>query len=185
MSANEDEEFEELFGREFNRGGYVPEDEVENVRREMIEERRQELQQQEQKRNATLTPLLQEVDDEDNVVNKIEPPVVTRFGGTLPFDTNSTQLQCGETVTDESGDMNNRLNMEMELTHTQFKKLISMRNSSNSLKLVSAGYSGKATFDQIKWDRKPDANGVVYPDGTNQREAIYTVQLQTKEDTGL
>jgi len=148
----------------------------------MIQERREQLREQSRNRAASTAPILQEVTPEDkNVISEIKPDVVLRFGGTVPFDSTSTQLQCGETVTSENGDTNLRLNMECILTFSELKQLQSMRTSENTLKVVSNLYSGVAMFDQLKFDRIPESNETVYPDGTTQPEARYTVQLQSKE----
>lgn len=110
-----------------------------------------------------------------------EPNVVTRLGGTLPFDTNSEQLQCGETVTDNNGDMNMRLNMVSIASKDDFAILQQMRSNGATIKLISVAYSGPATFDEMKFDRIPDANGSITIDGT-ERGPFYKVQLQTKEN---
>jgi len=127
-----------------------------------------------------LVPVLRERDRDGNVVRTFEPLVVTRLGGTLPWDTESTQLQCGSTVTDTDGDMNTRLVYHAVCTKEQFKRLVAMRSSPQRIKLVSHGYSGPVTFDQLKWDRVPDANGVVTPSGETS-QPIYEIQLQSKE----
>jgi hypothetical protein len=78
-------------------------------------------EQEELNRTGRTTPKLQAVDSNGNITREIKPDVVTRFGGTKPFDTTSTQLQDGQTVVDERGDTNLRLNMEMVLTFSQFQ----------------------------------------------------------------
>jgi len=84
--------------------------------------------QQEVNRTGRTTPKLQAVDSNGNITREIKPDVVTRFGGTKPFDTTSTQLQDGQTVVDERGDTNIRLNMEMVLTFSQFQALNQITN---------------------------------------------------------
>ena len=121
--------------------------------------------------------------DENGVIRAITPDVVTRFGGTLPFDTQTTQLQDGQTVTDENGDMNIRLNMEAILPYEELQTLNLMRSSGNQLFVVSPSYSGPATFDQFKFDRIPDDNGRVIRNDRNRKTASYTVQLQSKEQS--
>jgi hypothetical protein len=111
----------------------------------------------------------------------VEPIATIRLGGTIPWKTESKQLQCGETVIDNSGEMTHRLNMEAVVSHTQFKTLMEMRTSSSSVKLVSAGYTGTVTFDQLKWDQVEDANGAVI-NGKEVNEPIYKVQLQSKQN---
>lgn len=117
------------------------------------------------------------------VTDEFDPLVVTRLGGTLPFETESVQLECGETVTSQNGDKNIRLNMECVCTHSQFKTLQGMRSSPDQIKLVSSAYSGPATFDQLKFDRIPDANGAVVRGDGPVDEPLYTVQLQSKEQS--
>ncbi len=165
----------------------IPDQDEQQERREAIEDVSQQLQAQSASRRANQTPVIQEIrvnqDGSQDVINAIKPQVVTRFGGTLPFDAQSVQTQNGTTVTDNRGDTNIRLNAEMVLTHEQFITLGQIRTSGNRLRIVSASYSGPATFDQLKFERIPDANGVVSNDGTTQEDAIYKVQLQTKEQS--
>ena len=138
-------------------------------------------EQEELNRTGRTTPKLQAVDSNGNITREIKPDVVTRFGGTKPFDTTSTQLQDGQTVVDERGDTNIRLNMEMVLTFSQFQALNQITNRANFLRVVAPSYTGKATFDQLKFDRIPDANGHVSRSGESIDEAKYSVQLQSKE----
>ena len=138
---------------------------------------------EQRRRNAEVVPKLVEVDDNGNKVQELQPDVVSRMGGTLPFDADSVQLQDGQTVTDERGDTNLRLNMEFKTSKQGFEKLISMRDSGNRIDLVSATYTKPATFDQIKFDRIADANGVVFADGESRKEARYAIQLQSKEQS--
>lgn len=119
-------------------------------------------------------------DDELETVRELEPLVVTRLGGTLPFDTDSVQLQCGGTAVSGNSDKNTRLVMEAVITDTQRKKLWKMREHPDNIKLVSNGYTGRAPFDELKWDRIEDANGAVTPDGVID-EPLYKIQLQSKE----
>lgn len=109
------------------------------------------------------------------------PRVVTKLAGTLPFDTNSEQLQCGKTVTESDGDLNIQLNMEAVVPHSKLKTIHEMRQYDSQIELVSAAYSGAAKFDQLKFDRLPDANGAMTVNGSVE-EPWYTVQLQSKED---
>lgn len=113
---------------------------------------------------------------------EVEPLVVTRLGGTLPWDTESTQLQCGETVTDAGGDLNIRLVYHAIITHTDFKRLSRMRSNPTEVKLVSRAYTGPVTFDQLKFDRIPDANGAVTRDDGEISDPLYEIQLQSKEN---
>jgi hypothetical protein len=113
---------------------------------------------------------------------EFEPIAVTRLGGTLPWETNSTQLQCGTTVTDTNGDQNIRLVYHAVCTKTQFERLQRMRGNPQQVKLISPAYSGPVTFDQLKFDRVTDANGVIV-DGQYQDEPVYEIQLQSKEQT--
>lgn len=142
-----------------------------------------EVLQRERSRSAETAAFLQEVDESGTTVREVKPDAVLRFGGTLPFDADSTQLQDGQTVTDSRGDQNIRLNMEMAVGYSQFQQIARMRKSNNQIRLISPSYSGPATFDQIKYDRLPDANGVVFADGESVEEARYTVQLQSKEQS--
>lgn len=161
--------------------GGVPLDQARELQQERVEEQRTQAQQQSRSRRASTTPKLQEVDGNDNVVRELAPDFVSAFGGTLPFDTDSTQLQDGQTVTDQNGDQNIRVNMEMVLTGGQLATLQQMRQSGNQLNVVSVGYSGKATFDEIKFDEIPDDNGRITADGQRIDDATFTVQLQSKE----
>lgn len=133
---------------------------------------------------SVVPKLVQEYDDGAGFTDRIEvePLVVTRLGGTLPWDTESTQLQCGETVTDTSGDLNIRLVYHAIVTHTGFKELSRMRSRPTEVKLVSAAYTGPVTFDQLKFDRIPDANGAVTRDQGEIDEPLYEIQLQSKEE---
>ena len=152
--------------------------------RQQTEERLRERRESER---AAQTAVTLETRESGSTVRSITPEVVTRHGGTLPFDATSTQLQDGQTVTDDNGDMNLRLNTEIVVTFSQFRTLNQMRNDDGELFVVSPAYSGPATFDQLKWDRIPDADGRVTATGKEQT-AMYSVQLQSKEqneDTGL
>lgn len=127
--------------------------------------------------------LVQEIEENGETVERtFVPLVVTRLGGTLPWNTNSTQLQCGTTVTDNSGDMNIRLVYECVCTHSQFKTLQEMRQEPAAVRLVSQSYTGKVTYDELKFDRVADSNGAVIAGDENTNEPIYTIQLQSKED---
>jgi len=125
-----------------------------------------------------------ELSDPQSVTRReFTPNVVTRLGGTLPWDTQSTQLQCGETVTDANGDMNIRLVYHCVATQTEFETLLKMRNAPQTIRLVSAAYTGPVTFDELKFDRITDENGtVVRGEGLNE-EPKYTIQLQSKEES--
>lgn len=111
------------------------------------------------------------------------PLVVTRLGGTLPWDTQSTQLQCGETVTDANGDMNFRLVYHCVAPKSELETLQLMRANPNDVKLVSNLYSGPVTFDEMKVDRVPDTNGAVVQGVGERDEPYYTIQLQSKENS--
>jgi len=111
-----------------------------------------------------------------------EPDVVTRLGGTLPWDTQTRQLQCGETVVDNNDDFNIRLNYECEATHTEFETLQRMRSSPAQIRLISPAYSGPVTFDELTFDRIPDSNARVDERGED-KQPMYRIQLQSKEET--
>jgi len=167
-------------------GGVTLDDEediedAKELQQERVEEQREQAREQSRSRRASTTPKLQEVDRDGNVVRELAPNFVSAFGGTLPFDTDSTQLQDGQTVTDQNGDQNIRLNMEMVLTGRQLFKLLDMRRSNNRLNVLSSTHSWKATFDEIKFDEIPDENGRVTADGQRIDDATFTVQLQSKE----
>lgn len=129
--------------------------------------------------------LVQEIeeDGEIDIRREFNPLVVTRLGGTLAFETETTQLQCGETITDNNGDQNIRLVMGCVATHSQFKELQRMRSSPDTIKLVSRAYTGPATFDEMKFDRVPDSNGSIDAEGGESNEPHYTIQLQSKESS--
>lgn len=130
--------------------------------------------------------LVQEIDTDGDgdidIRREVDPIVVTRLGGTLPFDTDSKNLQCGETITRRNGDMNIRLVMEGVVTETQREKLIEMRSNPSSVKLISAAYTGRATFDQLSWDRIADANGAKSRTHGEIVEPLHTFQLQSKQN---
>jgi len=129
-----------------------------------------------------ITPRLIQPATDDTDERLFDPLVVTRLGGTLPFDTNSVQLDCGETITTNSGDMSIRLVMHCVCPKSQFQTLQEMRQVGAEIRLVSDAYSGPATFDELKFDRIPDANGAVVRGSTdNYDEPMYEVQLQSKE----
>lgn len=133
-----------------------------------------------------VSPKLVQVEPVDGggyaTVREVEPITVTRLGGTLPWETESTQLQCGATVTDSNGDRNQRLVMQATITHTQFQTIAEMRQAPQDVRLVSRGYNGPVTFDELKWDRIPDANGAIINDEGENNEPQYEIQLQSKED---
>jgi hypothetical protein len=162
-------------------GGVSPE-RAKELQEQRVEQQARQERDEARRRAANQTPKLQEIDAEGTVISEIKPDVVTRFGGTKPFDSDSTQLQDGQTVTDQRGDTNVRVNMEMVLTHSEFVLLNEISNTGNRLRVVSSSYKGPATFDQLKFDRIPDSNGQVTPNGATQN-ALYTVQLQSKEQS--
>lgn len=132
---------------------------------------------QEREVDVAATPAQGEVTER----REFEPVVVTRLGGTLPWDTQSEQLQCGETVTDTTGDMNLRVVYHCVATHDQFKTLQTMRTNPEGITLVSRAYTGPVTFDELKFDRIPDANGAVLRGQGSTTEPLYEIQLQSKE----
>jgi hypothetical protein len=131
--------------------------------------------------------LVQEIDadgdGEPEIRREVDPIAVTRLGGTLPFDTDSKQLQCGETITRNDGDENIRLVMEAVITESQRETLMEMRSDPEVVKLVSAAYTGPAIFDELKWDRKTDANGAVSRTHGEIDEPIHKIQLQSKQNS--
>lgn len=129
-----------------------------------------------------LVPKLVQYDDEGNFLREFQPNVVTALGGTLPWQTNSTQLQCGDTITENSGDMNFRLNYECVCDFTELNKLQRMRSQTGNIRLVSNFYSGPATFDELVVQRIADANGAVVRGEGEEHEPRYRVQLQSKEE---
>ena len=180
------ESFQEAFGRQVNIAGTggIGVGNAESFATERLEQRKQQLQQEERQRVSNTAPKLVSVDSQGNTVNEIQPQVVSRFGGTLPFDADNTQLQDGQTVTDPGGDENIRLNMECVLNYDEMLTFQQMRQSENSIRVIyNRVFSGPATFDQVKFDVVSDANGVLYADGEYQDTEQYTVQFQTKEQT--
>jgi hypothetical protein len=130
--------------------------------------------------------IVQQVDEDGDgefeVRREFEPLVVTRLGGTLPWDTDSVQLQCGETVTAQDGDQNIRLVFKCICRHSEFKTLKKMRGGNGRIKLVSRTYTRFVKFDELKFDRIPDANGAVVRGEGEVNEPFYKVMLQSKED---
>jgi len=180
-NTEESEQLDERVSTEF-----ISAEQAQNLQEQRVEQQARQEREETRRRAANQTPKLQEItkseDGSITVISEIEPDVVTRFGGTKPFDSDSTQLQDGQTVTDQRGDTNVRVNMEMVLTHSKFVLLNEISNTGNILRIVSSSYKGEATFDQIKFDRIPDSNGQVTPNGSTQN-ALYTVQLQSKEQS--
>jgi len=176
-NTEESEQLDERVSTEF-----ISAEQAQNLQEQRVEQQARQETEEARRRAANQTPKLQEIDVEGTVISEIQPDVVTRFGGTKPFDSDSTQLQDGQTVTDQRGDTNVRVNMEMVLTHSEFILLNEISNTGNRLRVVSSSYTGPATFDQIKFDRIPDSNGQVTPNGATQN-ALYTVQLQSKEQS--
>jgi len=111
------------------------------------------------------------------------PRVVTRLGGTLPWDTDSVQLDCGETITEVSGDQNIRIVYHCVAPRSELETLELMRQETPQIKIVSSMYTGPATFDQMKIDRIADNNGTIVNGGNDHEEPMYEVQLQTKEES--
>jgi len=111
------------------------------------------------------------------------PRVVTRLGGTLPWDTDSVQLDCGKTITQVSGDKNIRLVYHCRVPLSELRVLEKMRQETPQVKVVSTMYNGPVSFDQMKVDRVPDSNGIIVNGGENIDEPMYEVQLQTKEES--
>jgi len=114
---------------------------------------------------------------------EFRPRVVTRLGGTLPWDTDSVQLDCGETITQVGGDMNIRLVYHCVAPRSELSTLEVMRQETPRIKLVSSMYTGPASFDQMKVDRITDNNGTIVRGSENHDEPMYEVQLQTKEES--
>jgi len=165
---------------------FISAEQAQDLQKQRVEQQAQQEREKTRRRAANQTPKLQEItkneDGSITVISEIKPDVVTRFGGTKPFDSDSTQLQDGQTVIDERGDTNIRVNMEMVITHAEFLTLNEISNTGRTFRVVSSSYKGKATFDQIKFDRIPDANGQMTANGATEN-ALYKVQLQSKEQS--
>jgi hypothetical protein len=137
--------------------------------------------------SSSVSPkIIQRVDEDGDgefeVRREFDPLVVTRLGGTLPWETDSMQLQCGETVTAQDGDQNIRLVFKCICRHSEFKTLMKMRGGNGRIKLVSRTYPRPVKFDELKFDRIPDANGAVVRGEGEVNEPFYKVMLQSKED---
>jgi hypothetical protein len=154
-------------------------------------ERIEEEQTQQQAFEAGVTPKLiqertaQEADEGEDPIprREFEPIAVTRMGGTLPWNADSTTLQCNQTVTDVDGDDDFRLNYEASCTLAQLRTLQEMRAAPEAVRLVAPLYNGPVSFDQLKVERLPDANGGVRRGEGADPQPRYTIQLQTKENT--
>jgi hypothetical protein len=113
---------------------------------------------------------------------KFDPVAVTRLGGTLPWDTQRDQTLCGESIVDDSGDMNVRMVMEGVMTASDLADLFALRFNNDAVDLNWAGRSAtgikNVTFDQLKFDRTDEDDVVDVDDNT---EPLYSFQLQSKE----
>lgn len=127
-----------------------------------------------------VVPKLVQETDADTI--EFSPEVVTRLGGTLPWDTESTQLQCGETVTSNNGDLNFRVVYEAVCVQYQLDNLSQMRSNPSGITLVSPMYTGPVTFDELKIEHITDANGAVHAGVGEMSGPFYKIQLQSKED---
>lgn len=120
---------------------------------------------------------------EENITFK--PAIVTRFGGTLPWNTQRDQTLCGESIVNQNGDLNARITMEGFITLDQLGDLFALRNSSSEVKVrwegVDATGINSVTFDQLKWDRRDEEDLADY---NGQAAPQYSFQLQSKEDSG-
>ena len=125
---------------------------------------------------------VQSVENDDEIVREVEPISVERLGGTLPWDTESEQLQCGETVTSTSGDHNFRLVYGAIITFDQLQKIQFMRQNPDLVKLVSRFYTGFVNFDELQVERIADANGAEIRGEGHVDGPLYEIQLQSKED---
>jgi hypothetical protein len=132
-----------------------------------------------------IVPKLQQLGGENNdtVIREFTPNVVTALGGTLPWNTDSKQLQCQQTITEADGDMNIRLRYECVATKSEFIKLQRMRETPQDIYLVSAVYTNPVTFDQLKFERVTDSNGHITTNQGVREEPKYEIQLQSKEGT--
>lgn len=131
--------------------------------------------------NENVTPKL--VQDSPEGRLEFAPKVVTRLGYTLPWDNNSTQLDCGSTVTSNSGEMAMRLVFDCRAPLSELETLAEMRRRGTSVKLVSSiGEVNTVNFDELKVDRVPDSNGIITNDGRAIDEPMYEIQLQSKKE---
>ena len=130
---------------------------------------------------GSIVPKLVQEDSSGSTIESFEPNVVTKLGGTLPWETDSAQLQCGKTVTSNNGDKNLRLNYVSVAPKSEFDSLVRMRQMDGTMKMVSAAYSGPVTFDELKFERIPDSNGFITLEGS-RNEPLYEIQLQSKEE---
>jgi len=131
--------------------------------------------------NENLTPKLVQNSNDGRL--EFKPKVVTRLGYTLPWDINSTQLDCGSTVTSNSGEMAMRLVFHCRVPLSQLETLTEMRRRGTSVKLISSiGDVNVVNFDELKVDRVPDTNGIITNDGQDINEPMYEVQLQSKKE---
>lgn len=132
----------------------------------------------------SIVPKLVQESTEDIPRREFTPKVVTRLGGTLPWESNSVQLDCGDTITQVNGDMNIRIVFHCIAPRSEVEVLELMRQETPTIKLVSSMFTGPATFDQLKIDRIPDNNGTIVRGADNDHnEPMYDVQLQTKEES--
>lgn len=118
--------------------------------------------------------------DRDQVV---QPPIVTRVGGTLPLDTGVTQGTGGTTYVDQTGDMNVTFTMEGYLFRAELLELTELVRNAGEVQVITDGFTGFVNFTELKWDRnEQEQRGNYTFQGTPVTEPLYTFQLLQKEN---
>lgn len=120
----------------------------------------------------------------ENVTPRLGPiePVVMKHTFDLPFDTDSTQTACGQTVRSVNGSKDWRVTFTGVLTLEQARRLDELRRQQTSISVRTALF-GETTvdFDTLSLKRTSEEavgeiEGVTGP--------IYEFQVQSKQDSG-
>lgn len=116
-----------------------------------------------------------------NITPRIGPvePIVMEAKYSLPWQRDTNQTACGETIQNQNGDLDWRIVFRGVVSRSQLQELTSLRDSSGSVETRTAAYGVKTVvFDELQVTRA-DEQSVGEIDG--EVEPLYDFQLQTKE----
>lgn len=116
----------------------------------------------------------------DQITPAIEgiEPLVMQVKYNMPWERQSNQTACGNTIQYQGGDMNWRLVIEGKLTRTQLQQLNQLRGQDSVTVRTPEFGTFSVTFDKLNVTRA-DGEGVAEID--DQVQPIVNFQLQTKE----
>lgn len=126
--------------------------------------------------------------DPTEITPRVGPvePIVMEAEYQLPWQRDSNQTACGQTIQRQNGDLDWRIVFRGVVTLSQLDALRGLRSNSGEVQTRTAVFGVKVvTFDELRVTRA-DEESVGSVEGNT--EPLYSFQLQTKEledDEGL